>query len=938
MMNSNDDFRLSVPPGTVVKGLKGQYKVKNILSISDRSVTLVCTDSSIQRWRLKVYNGNSSITEEIQRRILAVNVKGVMCPYDIGDYSGLRFAVFRKVDDATSMDKYPVSIQVLTNKVIPQMARVLDQYHRNRILLRDICPEHMLYRPNEEIMAYCGFSNAVALNGKATTTKAPGYGQHFSFIAPEVEKYGYSSCSDFFSLGVTLLSILRGYNPIGKVDQRTFYEQLNKGAVPGIDVQHLRNTPPSLYSAEDKILYLILGLLIPDPRQRWGLGEIRCWCNNQRIPLVQNGPRVWYQFNEPFIIGSKKYWNARMLAKGIASQGQAWSDSVVRNVPAFCKKQTLGCSSELERYRSDHSLSVSGKIFRYVYVLDPSINGFWWNGGKYADTNELINAVKVGRLGLIELSNILRDGAFSFFENRRQSLGIQGINIQEIETLERIEASEPGKGAQRCLMLFSGDSQNRSFTVEGKQYHSLSDLINGYKTNGKKLRALSASILTNDSFQAWLWAKGMEAVGSEAARIASNNPEQSFYLLLSICESEIKDEAIKRKTRELYLRWGEYSPIVWLAHNVKYYQCTTDSHRSLYDAFLRAKFNLNDTLAVLSRFANSLVSDYQLFVSRTLTNPFLLENDNLEDHSIGYYPLYEGGYFCCRWEGGLEVCPAFLRSVGEGIDQKVIRDWLDNASKEEEERLRKKNDSIPILSSLNVENERDYLSVCNRNLQAAIFMLIFAAVLLVLSFGGFLTTGGFAFIAAILFPIFSLNWYYNRKVHAEIWIRNKNELGNRRSVINNQISNLKYRKNVIEQDIISGKSVKSIVADKIVSTSCSDIEDPQMLNLSAGQKVMAYVSTYGFVMLATSAIGNVYQSFFSASLYALVYGIAIPFLIQRRKFVNSCFGWCIITTSVALASIAGGVAFGTSFFVTMNWVPLLIVAGFAVICLIILFI
>ena len=173
--------------------------------------------------------------------------------------------------------------------------------------------------------------------------------------------------------------------------------------------------------------------------------------------------------------------------------------------------------------------------------------------------------------------------------------------------------------------------------------------------------------------------------------------------------------------------------------------------------------------------------------------------------------------------------------------------------------------------------------------------------------------GILAFTAAILFPIFSLNWYYKRKAHAEIWVRNKAELRNRRSVINDQISNLKCRKNTIEQDIISGKSMKSIVADKIVSTSYSYIEDPQTLNLSTRQKVMAYVSTYAFVMLVTSAIGSIYQSFLSASLYALVYGIAISFLIHRRKFMNSCFGWCIITTSVTLASIAGGIVFRTSF-------------------------
>ena len=182
-----------------------------------------------------------------------------------------------------------------------------------------------------------------------------------------------------------------------------------------------------------------------------------------------------------------------------------------------------------------------------------------------------------------------------------------------------------------------------------------------------------------------------------------------------------------------------------------------------------------------------------------------------------------------------------------------------------------------------------------------------------------------------------LNWYYQKKSHAEIWARNKNDMDNRHSAISVQINSLQQRKNAIEKGIENGKDIECTVASKQVSTSYINVDDPQQLNLSSGQIVMAYISTFGFVMLAISAMG-IYQSFVSACVFALIYGVAIPFFLQRKRFVNSCFGWTIITASVTVASIIGGMAYGAAFFKALNWAPMMLVAGAAIGVLIILII
>ena len=58
-MDASRDMRISIPPGTTLRGKKDTYKVKNIICLSERSVTVSCSDSNNREWRLKLYNGDS---------------------------------------------------------------------------------------------------------------------------------------------------------------------------------------------------------------------------------------------------------------------------------------------------------------------------------------------------------------------------------------------------------------------------------------------------------------------------------------------------------------------------------------------------------------------------------------------------------------------------------------------------------------------------------------------------------------------------------------------------------------------------------------------------------------------------------------------------------------------------------------------------------------
>lgn len=655
---------MSLPPGTKVRGEQEAYIVKKFICMSSRSTTVLCESSNGTAYRLKFYNGQHSITNDIQKKTKAAAAKGVIVPVDLGEYGGCPFAVYQNID-GTDTSKYPVSLSVLVQKIIPQLAYVIHHYHQKRILLRDICPENILYRVHDQQITYCGFNNMAILPDRTTITKANGYGQHPGYIAPEVPKYGYSTCSDYYALGVTILSMLLGKNPMQAMSWSDIQKSLSAGKIPGVDIQHLKSISYDLYSEEDRVMYLVLGLMLQNPRDRWGYGEIRCWCNNQQIPLTRKGGKIVYQYNEPFVIGNTKCWNYQQLTLRIAADQYAWNEATYAQLDRFAKKQGIPNWAKIADMNKEHQLAINGRMFRAIYGINPALDGFWWVGRKYTNSTQLIQDAAANRAAAGVLSEILKNHSLSFFLRMRKRISaVSETDISEMEQIEQWEIAEPGKGVNRCIMRFANSAETRSFWINGKEYHNTDKLLSDYANAGLLLKQISGEILNNKSFQAWLWVNGMEAVGNAALKIGASNPEQNFYLLMKIAEKSSKSESAKQAARRMYLKYGEYAPVYWLFERITDYLMVSIGDQILFDTFKNADLSLTNSLDVLSSNVNQLVPDYLHFVARTSKKSIDLKQVDLEFCDFSFYPSTAQGFFCCQWENGFEVTPSFLRSIG----------------------------------------------------------------------------------------------------------------------------------------------------------------------------------------------------------------------------------------------------------------------------------
>lgn len=663
--HNSQSIRISLPPGTKLLGERDSYIVKQFVCMSSRSVTVLCESSNGNVYRLKLYNGQHSIHQNLLRKIMGSGTKGVVQPVDLGVYGSEPFAVYPIVK-GTDTSKLPIPRGFLIQNVIPQLVQVIHQYHQKRILLRDICPEHILCKAQEQQITYCGFSNFAVLADRSTITKACGYGQHPSFIAPEVPKYGYSTCADYYALGVTILTMILGRNPMQQMTWNDIQKNLWNARVPGIDIDYLRNTPYDLYSETDKVLYLVLGLMLPNPRLRWGYGELQCWCNGQHIPLTRKEGRIFYQYNEPFLVGNYKCWNYQQLAQTIAAEPHAWTDATFSRLEQFAKRQTISGWNQMDDLGNSSQLTTNGRIFRAIYSINPALNGFWWVGEKFENSTELIQKAARSEAAAIALEEILKNHVLSFFLRMRKRIAsVSDADISEIEQIEQWEISEKGKGVNRCILRFSDSVNSRFFRFKGKDYENMAQLLSAYSSNILHLKRLSAEVLTSDSFQAWLWSIGMESTGRSAQKLSADDPQQAFYLLLKIAESTGKTDSAKQDARKMYLQYGEYGPIYWLCRNINDYRMVSIGDQILFDAFRNADLSLNHSIETLSSSVNQLVTDYQHFVLRTAKSATEVKGADLDFCCFSFYPVKDDYFFCCRWENDLEVTPAFLRSIGD---------------------------------------------------------------------------------------------------------------------------------------------------------------------------------------------------------------------------------------------------------------------------------
>ncbi|MFV3077521.1 serine/threonine protein kinase [Niveispirillum fermenti] len=175
---------------------------------------------------------------------------------------------------------------------------------------------------------------------------------------------------DLYALGVTLLTLYLGRNPLADLDDEAVLKlKMDRGTYPALTSQV--RLPQSLVEP-------LRGLMTDDPRQRWSLSDLDLWLQGRRLSPKQ--PQIPRRGARPFEFQGEELMHCRALARGLARHSAAAAALIERGDVEKWVRRSVGDETRAEAMQSAiSSASAGGRgasqedklVTRVSIALDP---------------------------------------------------------------------------------------------------------------------------------------------------------------------------------------------------------------------------------------------------------------------------------------------------------------------------------------------------------------------------------------------------------------------------------------------------------------------------------------------------------------------------------------------------------------------------------------
>lgn len=209
----------------------------------------------------------------------------------------------RRIMSSLSDTMDPMPEDTLTRQILHPIVGALKEMASRGLVHGAIRPTNMFYRD---------LTSGVLMLGECVSS-TPGYGQpsvletvERGMAAPGGRGQG-TTADDLYSLGVSLVFLLLGRNPVAAYDDEQILQaKIERGSYPALIGQ--MRLPLG-------ITEVIRGLLVDDPKQRWTLNDLDLWLSGRRLSPKQ--PQVPRRAARPLEFQGQEYWHCRTLARAI---------------------------------------------------------------------------------------------------------------------------------------------------------------------------------------------------------------------------------------------------------------------------------------------------------------------------------------------------------------------------------------------------------------------------------------------------------------------------------------------------------------------------------------------------------------------------------------------------------------------------------------------
>lgn len=273
--------------------LKGKtYSTLECISNTFGEAQVFLVSDGNEKYVLKLYYPKFHIDKELLKRILNSDFEMVVKIYDFGntyvegkkrDYELMEYL------RGGTLSKYTVNGDINKFRHIAlQAAAALAFCHNYNIIHKDIKPSNFFFRDEQKTQIVLGDFGISSIEDGDSQVHSTTQARTPMYAAPEMYnnvidgKVEITQSVDFFSLGITLMTIWTGSSPYG-TNERLMMKMKNEGRLPGLDL------------LPQRVRLIVEGLATSNPQTRWTFDQVEEWFKGGNPKVDHSSPFLNYK-------------------------------------------------------------------------------------------------------------------------------------------------------------------------------------------------------------------------------------------------------------------------------------------------------------------------------------------------------------------------------------------------------------------------------------------------------------------------------------------------------------------------------------------------------------------------------------------------------------------------------------------------------------------
>ena len=350
--------------------LKDQYRILQPLATkgSEAELLLVQSVSGGPTLVAKIYRHGVHPRPEVMQRIGRIDARYCVQAIEAGTEQGYAYELMEYCAEGSLRELLragPMALDTL-REVLRQIAAAIAAVHAVGLLHRDLKPENVLVRkaqPLELVLTDFGISSVLE-----ATQRFTGTARTLPYASPESLSGVIDVKADYWALGIVLLEARLGKHPFSGLSDPVVLHHLTTRAIDLSEV------------ADARLRKLLRGLLLRDPKERWGANEIVRWLANDPSlaePLEQG---VGHSFAQPYRIGGDCCYSPEQLAVGLARNWKAGVADIANGLLLTWFREVQADQNVVRlllSLRHESGLPADLQLLQLILQLAPGIPAVW---------------------------------------------------------------------------------------------------------------------------------------------------------------------------------------------------------------------------------------------------------------------------------------------------------------------------------------------------------------------------------------------------------------------------------------------------------------------------------------------------------------------------------------------------------------------------------